>query len=134
VPIVVPVQTAVEKVLANNVPVLAGTPVISPILFNADSAKLDKVDLTQIKAASAILKEKSGWVYITGFVKSAGRPASVEKKIATDRAKAVATLLSKLGLKVKIGFLGYGHHNTKSPSAKDRKVEVRWVPEKSQNS
>ena len=129
VPIAVPIPTAVKKVLAHNVPVLAGTAVISPILFGADSAKLDKADLAQIKAAAQILKEKSGWVYITGFVKSAGRPAAVEKKIATARAKAVAILLSQLGLKVKIGFLGYGPHNTKSPSAKDRKVEVRWVPE-----
>ena len=129
VPIAITIPTAVEKVLAHNVPVLAGTAVISPILFGADSAKLDKADLAQIKAAAQILKEKSGWVYITGFVKSAGRPAAVEKKIATARAKAVAILLSKLGLKVKIGFLGYGPHNTKSPSAKDRKVEVRWVDE-----
>jgi hypothetical protein len=35
---------------------------------------------------------------------------------------------------VKIGYLGYGPHNTKAPKNTDRKVELRWVEAKPTNS
>jgi hypothetical protein len=130
----VPMVRAVEKVLANNVPVLAGTPVVAPIIFGANSAKLDAKDLAQIAKAASALKDKSGWLYVTGFVKFEGKGTAIEKKIANARATAVAKQLAKLGLKVKIGYLGYGPRNKKSPKPTDRKVELRWVPEPSQNS
>jgi outer membrane protein OmpA-like peptidoglycan-associated protein len=125
---------AVQKVLAHNVPVLTGTPLISPILFAPNSAKLDAADIKQIAQAAALLKDKSGWLFVTGFVKYEGRGTAIEKKIANARATAVAKELAKLGLKVKIGYLGYGPQNKKSPKPTDRKVELRWLAESSQNS
>jgi hypothetical protein len=32
-----------------------------------------------------------------------------------------------MGVKVQIGYLGYGPKNTKSPQNNDRKVEIRWI-------
>jgi outer membrane protein OmpA-like peptidoglycan-associated protein len=125
---------AVQKVLAHNVPLLAGTPLISPILFAPNSAKLDAGDIKNIAQAATLLGEKSGWLYVTGFVKYEGKGTAIERKIASARAMVVAKQLAKFGLKVKIGYLGYGPPNKKSPKPTDRKVELRWVPEPSQNS
>lgn len=135
-PVVVPVPLvrAVQKVLAHNVPVLTGTPLITPILFAPNSAKLDAADIKQIAQAAALLKDKSGWLFVTGFVKYEGKGTAIEKKIANARATAVAKRLAKHGLKVKIGYLGYGPQNKKAPKPTDRKVELRWLEESSQNS
>jgi hypothetical protein len=136
VPIVVPVPLAkaIEKILPNNVPVLTGTPVVSPILFNPYSAKLDAKDMAVIKDAAQALKDKSGWLFVTGFVKYEGAGTKIEKNLAKARATAVAKQLAKLGLKVKIGYLGYGAPNKLTPKPTDRKVELRWQAEPSQNS
>jgi outer membrane protein OmpA-like peptidoglycan-associated protein len=125
--VVVPVVTAVEKVLANNVPVLAGTPLVSPILFAADSPKLDATDFAAIKKAAAAVTGRQGMILITGFVKYVGKLTPKIKALAAQRAKNVAEAMAKLGVKVKIGYLGYGPMNTKSPKNTDRKVEMRWV-------
>jgi outer membrane protein OmpA-like peptidoglycan-associated protein len=130
----VPLVRAVEKVLAHNVPVLTGTPLISPILFGANSSKLDAGDVKQIIKAASLLKDKSGWLFVTGFVKYEGKGTAFEKKIANARATVVARQLAKLGLKVKIGYLGYGPQNKKSPNPTDRKVELRWLPEPTKSS
>jgi uncharacterized repeat protein (TIGR02543 family) len=130
----IPLVRAVQKVLAHNVPVLTGTPLISPILFAPNSAKLDAADIKQIAQAAALLKDKSGWLFVTGFVKYEGKGTAIEKKIANARATAVAKQLAKHGLKVKIGYLGYGPQNKKAPKPTDRKVELRWLEESSQNS
>lgn len=47
--------------------------------------------------------------------------------LATSRAKAVATYLRKLGVNVAISYTGYGAYNKTSPSANDRRVEIRWI-------
>jgi uncharacterized repeat protein (TIGR02543 family) len=125
--VVIPVVTAVEKVLANNVPVLAGTRVVSPVVFNADSAKLDSVDMAQIRRAAAALEGRTGWLLITGFVKYTGKMTPKIRALASNRAKNVANAFLKMGVKVQIGYLGYGPKNTKSPQNNDRKVEIRWI-------
>jgi uncharacterized repeat protein (TIGR02543 family) len=130
----VPVVQAVAQVLANNVPVLAGTPLIKPILFNSDSASLDASDRAAIKLAADQLVGKQGTLFVTGFVKYVGRLTPEIKKLAQSRAKNVAMALAKLGVKVTVGYLGYGPHNTKSPKDTDRKVELRWVEVKTTNS
>jgi uncharacterized repeat protein (TIGR02543 family) len=132
--VVVPVVTAVEKVLANNVPVLAGTPLVSPILFAADSPKLDATDFAAIKKAAAAVAGRQGMILITGFVKYVGKLTPKIKALAAQRAKNVANAMAKLGVKVKIGYLGYGPMNTKSPKNTDRKVEMRWVEASASNS
>jgi hypothetical protein len=38
--------------------------------------------------------------------------------------------LGASGLKIKIGYTGYGPHNLVSPKPTDRKVELRWVAAK----
>jgi uncharacterized repeat protein (TIGR02543 family) len=125
--VVIPVVTAVEKVLANNVPVLTGTRVVAPVIFNADSAKLDSVDMAQIRRAVEALEGKTGWLLITGFVKYTGKMTPKIRALASSRAKNVANVFLKMGVKVQIGYLGYGPKNTKSPQNNDRKVEVRWI-------
>ena len=64
---------------------------------------------------------------ITGFVKFTGKSPAVERKLATDRARAVAKAIAKYGVAVTIGYLGFGPRNKVAPKATDRKVEVRWV-------
>jgi outer membrane protein OmpA-like peptidoglycan-associated protein len=63
-------------------------------------------------------------------VKYVGKVTPVIKALATARAMAVSKALAKLGVKVKIGYLGYGPSNTANPKNSDRKVELRWVPAK----
>jgi uncharacterized repeat protein (TIGR02543 family) len=130
----IPLVQAVQKILAHNVPVLTGIPLISPILFAPNSAKLDAADIKQIAQAAALLKGKSGWLFVTGFVKYEGKGTAIEKKIANARATAVAKQLAKHGLKVKIGYLGYGPQNKKAPKPTDRKVELRWLADQPSNS
>jgi hypothetical protein len=125
--VVIPVVTAVEKVLANNVPVLTGPRVVSPVIFNADSAKLDSNDMAQIRRAAAALEGKTGWLLITGFVKYTGKMTPKIRALASSRAKNVANAFLRMGVKVQIGYLGYGPKNTKSPQNNDRKVEIRWI-------
>jgi uncharacterized repeat protein (TIGR02543 family) len=125
--VVIPVVTAVEKVLANNVPVLTGTRVVTPVIFNADSARLDSTDMAQIRRAAAALEGKTGWLLITGFVKYTGKMTSKIRALASSRAKNVANAFLRMGVKVQIGYLGYGPKNTKSPKNNDRKVEIRWI-------
>jgi uncharacterized repeat protein (TIGR02543 family) len=125
--VVIPVVTAVEKVLANNVPVLSGSRVVSPVIFNADSAKLDSTDMAQIRRAAAALEGKTGWLLITGFVKYTGKMTPKIRALASSRAKNVANAFLRMGVKVQIGYLGYGPKNTKSPQNNDRKVEIRWI-------
>jgi outer membrane protein OmpA-like peptidoglycan-associated protein len=122
------VVEAIAKVLANNVPVLNGTPIVPPIQFNPDSAKLDSTDLAAIKKAASVLEGKSGVLLITGFVKYTGVSSAKAKALAQARAKNVATALAKLGVRVKLGYVGYGPRNTANPTNTDRKVELRWVP------
>ena len=125
--VVIPVVTAVEKVLANNVPVLTGTRVVTPVIFNADSAKLDSTDMAQIRRAAAALEGKTGWLLITGFVKYTGKMTPKIRALASSRAKNVANAFLRMGVKVQIGYLGYGPKNTRSPQNNDRKVEIRWI-------
>jgi outer membrane protein OmpA-like peptidoglycan-associated protein len=125
--VVIPVVTAVEKVLANNVPVLTGTRVVTPVIFNADSARLDSTDMAQIRRAAAALEGKTGWLLITGFVKYTGKMTPKIRALASSRAKNVANAFLRMGVKVQIGYLGYGPKNTKSPQNNDRKVEIRWI-------
>jgi outer membrane protein OmpA-like peptidoglycan-associated protein len=118
-------------VLAFNVPVLNGVALIKPITFGADSAKLDRNDLAKLDLAASMLKSKAGWLLITGFVKYTATTTAQMRKLAATRAKNVAIALAQRGVKVKIGYLGYGPRNTKSPQNSDRKVELRWVEDKS---
>ena len=129
-----PVVTAVVKVLGDNVPVLAGIKFAAPVLFNANSSKLDAADLAQIRQAAKALAGKSGTLLVTGFVKYVGKVTPTIKALATARAKAVSMALAKLGVKVKIGYLGYGPSNTANPKDTDRKVELRWVAAAGANS
>ena len=108
-------------------PVLVGTPLIKPIIFGPDSAKLDAGDLKQLRAAATLAKAKDMSVLVTGFVKSAGATTMIEKLLASSRARAVATYLRKLGMKVSISYAGYGAYNKVAPTANDRRVEIRWI-------
>jgi uncharacterized repeat protein (TIGR02543 family) len=123
----VPVSQAVAAVTAGSVPVLTGSKLISPILFNPFSAKLDTDDLKQLKLVAQKLRGKVGTLYVTGFVKYVGASKAVMQKIATDRARGVAKALGASGLNIKIGYTGYGPHNLLAPRPADRKVELRWV-------
>ncbi len=125
-----PVVTAVVKVLADNVPLLSGVKFVAPVQFAANSSKLDAVDLAQLRSAAKSLAGKSGTLLVTGFVKYVGKVTPAIKALATARAMAVSKALAKLGVKVKIGYLGYGPSNTANPKNSDRKVELRWVPAK----
>jgi uncharacterized repeat protein (TIGR02543 family) len=129
-PIVVPVPLVkiVESVNQNGVPVLTGTKIIDPILFEPNSAKIDKTDIAALKQLSLSLKGQKGTLLVTGFVKFTNVSASTMKKIATQRALAVTKQLAKIGINATIGYIGYGPHNTAAPKASDRKVELRWVP------
>jgi uncharacterized repeat protein (TIGR02543 family) len=126
----VPAIRAVTKVLAYNVPVLTGVALIKPIDFAPNSAKLDRADIAKLEIAAGLLKEKTGWLLVTGFVKYTATTTKLMRSLAAARAKNVALALSRLGVKVKIGYLGYGPQNTKSPKNSDRKVELRWVETK----
>ncbi|MEY4294265.1 MAG: hypothetical protein RIR29_915, partial [Actinomycetota bacterium] len=126
----VPAIRAVTKVLAYNVPVLTGVALIKPIDFAPNSAKLDRADIAKLEIAASLLKEKTGWLLVTGFVKYTATTTKLMRSLAAARAKNVALALSRLGVKVKIGYLGYGPQNTKSPKNSDRKVELRWVETK----
>jgi outer membrane protein OmpA-like peptidoglycan-associated protein len=117
----------VVAVAPTGKPVLTGTPLIKPIIFGPDSAKLDAGDLAQLRAAATLAKSKNMDVLITGFVKSAGATTLIEKLLASSRARVVATYLRKLGVKVAIAYAGYGAYNKTSPSANDRRVEIRWI-------
>ena len=129
-PVVVPVPPlqVVVKVLPDSTPVLSGKKIVEPITFAADSSALSAAAVASIKALAKSLAGKSGWLLVTGFVKDVGLPKAQVKKLAAARALAVSKQLSKLKIQVKIGFLGYGPFNTKTPTSSDRKVEVRWVP------
>jgi outer membrane protein OmpA-like peptidoglycan-associated protein len=126
-PVLQVIAKHVTSVLANNVPRLAGAVIVAPVLFNPYSAKLDAKDLATLRQAVGILKGQQGVLLVTGFVKFEGRPTALNRKLALARAKTVALTLAKLGIKVQIGFAGYGPLNTKTPRATDRKVELRWV-------
>jgi uncharacterized repeat protein (TIGR02543 family) len=128
--VAIPAVRAVSKVLAFNVPVLNGVALIKPITFGANSAKLDRNDLANLEIAATMLKAKSGWLLITGFVKYTATTTLQMRQLAAKRAKNVAVALAQKGVKVKIGYLGYGPQNTKSPKNSDRKVELRWVEDK----
>ncbi len=117
----------VVAVAPTGKPVLVGTPISKPIIFGPDSAKLDSGDLKQLKAVAIYVKAKKLSVLVTGFAKSAGKSSFIEKLLATSRAKAVATYLRKLGVNVAISYTGYGAYNKTSPSANDRRVEVRVI-------
>mgnify|MGYP000429187560 CR=1 FL=1 len=129
-PIVVPVPLVkiVESVNQNGVPVLTGTKIIDPILFDPNSAKIDKTDINALKELAVALKGQKGTLLVTGFVKFTNVSASTMKKIATQRALAVTKQLAKIVINATIGYIGYGPHNTAAPKASDRKVELRWVP------
>ena len=120
----------VANVLANNVPVLTGTKITSPVLFKPNSTSLSAGALAQIKAVAESMKDKKGTFLVTGFVYYTNASKAVMKKIATSRAKIVSMQLAKLGIKANIGFVGYGANNTKNPRSTDRKVELRWVADK----
>ncbi|MDE2386611.1 MAG: InlB B-repeat-containing protein [Actinomycetales bacterium] len=127
----VPATTAVITVNpTSGVPVLAGVTIAGAIRFNADSAKLDAVDRAAIAAAAKAVQGKPGVLLITGFVKASGASKATQQKLATARAKAVAAALATLGVKVKLGYLGFGAANRLNPTSNDRKVEIRWVPTK----
>ena len=127
----VPAVTAVVEVNpTSGAPVLAGVAVTGAIRFNPDSAKLDATDRAAIVAAAKAVQGKSGVLLVTGFVKASGASKAAQIKLATARAKAVAAALAKLGVTVKLGYLGFGAANKLNPTAKDRKVEIRWVPTK----
>lgn len=117
----------VVAVAPSGKPVLVGTPLIKPIIFGPDSAKLDAGDLKHLRAAATLAKSKNMDVLITGFVKSAGATTLIEKVLASSRARAVATYLRKLGMKVSIAYAGYGAYNKVTPTANDRRVEIRWI-------
>ena len=126
--VAVPPVTAVVSVnQATGTPVLAGTTVVAPIRFSANSAILDAADRRQIAAAAKALFGKSGVVLVTGFVKYSGSVKASDRALATARAKAVAKALAKLGVRVRLGYLGYGAASRTNPQASDRKVEVRFV-------
>ncbi len=126
-PVLQVVAKHVASVLANNVPVLTGAFVISPVLFDPYSSKLDAKDYAALRQAVQILKGKQGVLLVTGFIKYEGKSSALNPKLALIRAKNVSLALAKLGVKVKIGYAGYGPQNTKTPRATDRKVELRWV-------
>jgi outer membrane protein OmpA-like peptidoglycan-associated protein len=126
----VPVATNVTAVLANNIPVLNGVRVTAPILFAPNSSSLSKSSIAQLASLAKSFEKQNGQLLVTGFVFYTNVSKATMKKVATARAKAVSTQLAKLGIKVTIGYLGYGPHNTKAPTPKDRKVELRWVAAK----
>ena len=127
IPVLQPLLKHVASVRANNVPVLTGAFVISPVLFNPYSAKLDARDLAALRQAVQILKGKQGVLLVTGFIKYEGKSSALNRRLALIRAKNVSLALAKLGIKVKIGYAGYGPQNIKTPRPTDRKVELRWV-------
>ena len=104
-----------------------GSTISKPIIFGADSAKLDAGDIRQLKSVAAYVKVKKLSVLVTGFAKASGKGTFIEKLLSTSRAKAVATYLRKLGVNVDISYAGYGAYNKTKPSINDRRVELRWV-------
>jgi hypothetical protein len=126
----VPVATNVTAVLANNIPVLNGVRVTAPILFAPNSSSLSKSSIAQLASLAKSFEKQNGQLLVTGFVFYTNVSKAIMKKVATARARAVSLQLAKLGIKVTIGYLGYGANNTKNPKATDRKVELRWVAAK----
>jgi outer membrane protein OmpA-like peptidoglycan-associated protein len=122
-----PVTSVVVAVKPNNVPVLSGQKLIKPLLFAPNSTVLSATAISQLRALAAQLKDSKGTLFVTGFVFKANVSPTVMKRIATMRAKNVSLQLSRLGIKANICYLGYGPNNIVSPTAKDRKVELRWV-------
>lgn len=129
-PVVIPLPIIeiVESVSANNVPVLTGEKLIKPILFAADSAIISNAGIAALKTLIESIKGQAGTILVTGFVKLTAATSASMKKLATQRAKTVSVQLAKLGIAVKIGYLGYGPNNKVKPTPADRKVELRWVP------
>jgi uncharacterized repeat protein (TIGR02543 family) len=117
----------VITVAPNGNPILLGSTISKPIIFGADSAKLDAGDIKQLKSVAAYVKTKKLSVLVTGFAKASGKSTLIEKLLATARAKAVATYLRKLGVNVDISYAGYGAYNKAKPSINDRRVELRWL-------
>lgn len=121
-------QRIVLRVLKNNVPVLNGKRVMSPVTFSGNSWQLDSGDIKSLAAFATSNANVDGWLLISGYAMFNGKSNTLlARKVAAARAKTVATLLLSLGIKAEIGFAGYGAPNTKSPKVTDRKVEIRWV-------
>jgi outer membrane protein OmpA-like peptidoglycan-associated protein len=117
---------AVSGMTSQGVPVLLGVAKVGPILFEGDSSKLDAKSMNAIRLLAANLPQGRGQFVVTGFVSARSSNLAV-LRLATARAKVVAQMLSKSGIRSQIKYYGYGPLNIKSPSSKDRRVEIRWV-------
>lgn len=128
------VEVAIPKAIVSvnaktGVPVLAGVALTAKaIRFDANSAKLDSADLSAIHSAAQALAGRTGVILVTGFVQHSNIGTAAERRLATARAKAVATALAKFGIAIKFGYVGYGAANKANPKAADRKVEIRLIP------
>lgn len=123
-------QVVLSSSKMTGTPALTGTLVTKPIIFAADSSRLDSGDIAILRKLVATLPSTKGELTITGFVKYDGRSLKAERKLALARAKAVATMLFKSGIDVQIGYAGFGPRNKTKPTAGDRRVEIRWVADK----
>ena len=123
-------QVVLSSAKKTGTPVLAGTSVTMPIIFAANSSRLDAGDMAILRKLVATLPSAKGVLTITGFVSSRGKATASGLKLATARAKAVALALTQIGIDVQIGYAGYGSRNRILPTATDRRVEIRWVADK----
>jgi outer membrane protein OmpA-like peptidoglycan-associated protein/predicted RNA-binding protein with TRAM domain len=108
-------------------PVLLGTKISSPIVFNPNSFKLTDAAKKALLEIAAKIKQSNSRVALTGFTASANQGKQIEQKLATARALEVAKFLKSQGIQKWIYFAGFGALNPKTPATQARKVELRLI-------
>ena len=104
----------------------SGTRAGKPIAFAKGSAKLDRGDKAQLRAAAKQLKASLSQVHITGLAGAAERDTTKIRSLSVERARVVAQYLSSQGVRVWIRFDGVGDRFAKGRPS-DRRVEIRTI-------
>jgi outer membrane protein OmpA-like peptidoglycan-associated protein len=110
----------------DGTPVLFGTRVAKPILFDPNSPALTAQSRRALDGVVKYSKKNGGRVFITGFVRNQGGDPRFQKRLSADRAQQVAQYLSARGVRTWIRYNGYGAFRNGQGLPQDRRVEVRW--------
>lgn len=116
--------TTITKRTSAGTPSLFGSRLGRPVIFAGGSAALDAGDREQLRTIAAKAKKSTNRLFVTGFARKGGGPADELAALSTKRARAVATYLSKQGVRVWIRYWGAGSLNG-TGKASDRRVEIR---------
>lgn len=114
---------------ADGTPIMFGTQIAKPVLFDPDSPTLDARARRTLDGVVAYAAKKGGRVFITGFVRNQGGSRKDQRELSRSRAAQVAAYLSRRGVDTWIRYDGYGPYRAGPGRPEDRRVEVRWSDE-----